>query len=647
MSKLQHALEAAAAGIPVFPCQPDARNPHGRLAPRGLHDATTDADTIKAWWEAEPEANIGGRIADAGYCVLDVDHKRGAAPGYSSLEALEAAEGEIDRSYTVDTPTGGLHIYLRAEGLRNSAGKLGKGLDVRASGGYVLLPGSTIEGVPYKVTDGCLAMPDMAADAPSWFVAKVGAAHGGDRAEVREIPDAPEVDVERARQFLRKREPAIEGNGGDAHTFETACRVRDFGLSMEQAVDVLLDEWNDTCDPPWDATDLQEKVRNAYAYSIADPKLKVDPTEAFTRVKPQPDSNKAPKGRHRFAPMSWGDIESMPPPRWLIDGMLPETGLSMLAGTYGAYKSFIALALALDLATGRDTLGVRPQEEELKPRTVLYVAGEGAFGLRQRIAAYCTRFEVQPHEMHHFNLVAASPRLMDYADLGDFVEQCEDIEPALLIIDTLARASVGADENSAGDMGVVMSRLEELKEGWGCNVLAVHHFGADKKGPRGSTTMAAAMDTVLFASREGASVSLSMHKQKDAEEWQRPRHYTAKATETPWGGSLTMHLISSVTSRKDLAQVADQQVDAAIGEKSRAEDDRLTTAAMEVLSATSETLGYGALAAAVADHLEESAAYVKDWLRGAVGKHRLKDVVIALDSRGRPTQFRKQEETEQ
>jgi len=149
------------AKIPIFPCKADKTpyTQHGHL------DATTDPRRINAWWNRYPNANPATPTGErSGFFVLDVDLE---AWGAGSLEALETAHGELPTTYTVKTGGGGLHYYFRLPErteIRNSAGKLGLGLDVRGEGGYVLLPTSTTEGT-YEVLEN-----HPMADAPAWLV---------------------------------------------------------------------------------------------------------------------------------------------------------------------------------------------------------------------------------------------------------------------------------------------------------------------------------------------------------------------------------------------------------------------------------------------------------------------------------------------
>lgn len=96
---------------------------------------------IKAWWERWPTANVGVPTGQSsGLLVLDVDARGG---GPQSLAALERENGPLPPTARSRTGGGGLHIFFRyptGEEVRNSAGLLGPGLDVRGKGGYVVVP---------------------------------------------------------------------------------------------------------------------------------------------------------------------------------------------------------------------------------------------------------------------------------------------------------------------------------------------------------------------------------------------------------------------------------------------------------------------------------------------------------------------------
>jgi hypothetical protein len=134
------ALAYAKRGAPVFPCEPGGKRP---LTYNGFWDATTETRRIMAWWSRWPAANVGvptGRRS--GLLVLDVDPRGG---GFESLAVLERKNGLLPTTARVRTGGGGVHVFFRypmGETIRNSAGALGTGLDVRGEGGYVVVPPS-------------------------------------------------------------------------------------------------------------------------------------------------------------------------------------------------------------------------------------------------------------------------------------------------------------------------------------------------------------------------------------------------------------------------------------------------------------------------------------------------------------------------
>ncbi|WP_394153373.1 bifunctional DNA primase/polymerase [Loktanella salsilacus] len=145
------ALAYAAKGYPVFPAMliGGAKKPlvkwgkgidgHADLTHRR---ATTDAETIKAWWARWPLAMIGMPTGKpSGVVVLDIDRKNGV-DGLANLRAAGVDPFTLSPVVSV-TPSGGLHVFMRYAGpLKNSAGLLAEGVDIRGDGGYIVLPPS-------------------------------------------------------------------------------------------------------------------------------------------------------------------------------------------------------------------------------------------------------------------------------------------------------------------------------------------------------------------------------------------------------------------------------------------------------------------------------------------------------------------------
>jgi hypothetical protein len=149
------ALTYARRGVPVFPCEPGAKRP---LTRNGHWDATTDPRVIERWWKRWPSANVGVPTGKkSGVAVLDVDVDDG---GPESLARLERVGVPVPKTARARTGGGGIHVffrYPRGTEIRNSAGLLGPGLDVRGEGGYVVVPPSRTRGLYRWVDTSALA----------------------------------------------------------------------------------------------------------------------------------------------------------------------------------------------------------------------------------------------------------------------------------------------------------------------------------------------------------------------------------------------------------------------------------------------------------------------------------------------------------
>lgn len=194
----------------------------------------------------------------------------------------------------------------------------------------------------------------------------------------------------------------------------------------------------------------------------------------------------------KFGPLSVMDVLSMPPQEFIVHGLLPKTGLAVWFGAPGSAKTFLAIDLAMSCASGYANWFGR----EIKPLTVVYVAGEGLGGLSNRLRAWvdsnCNPDSEITADIH---FVAHPPNLFE-GEAEKFVTAISALKPNLIIIDTLARSSVGADENSARDMGKVVSGCDALIQRLNCCVLLIHHAG--RAGwERGSTALRGASDVML------------------------------------------------------------------------------------------------------------------------------------------------------
>jgi hypothetical protein len=137
---IRHALMYAQRGWPVFPCKVRDKTP---LTAHGVKDASTDPATIRQWWTRWPIANIGVDCGGAGLVVIDVDARNGGIQTWRTFYL--AHRPGIPITVTSRTGGGGFHLFYQTPpgvDIRNTTSKLAQGVDVRAGGGYVILPPS-------------------------------------------------------------------------------------------------------------------------------------------------------------------------------------------------------------------------------------------------------------------------------------------------------------------------------------------------------------------------------------------------------------------------------------------------------------------------------------------------------------------------
>jgi hypothetical protein len=224
---LEAAVAYAGRGFPVFPCK--GKLP---LTEHGFHDASTDTEQVLTWWTHWPEANIGMPTgAASGFVVLDVDVQHGGA---GTLKELEGAQGKLPAAPEVLTGGGGKHVYFAHPGreIRNSAGKLGPGLDVRGDGGYVIAPPSVHgNGRAYKWLRELGAPPS----APTWLFEDAEKRQNGASAKVASV--IPEGQRRAAMLTI-------------------AGKLKRAGLNGDEILPTLR-ELNRRCRPPLDEQELE------------------------------------------------------------------------------------------------------------------------------------------------------------------------------------------------------------------------------------------------------------------------------------------------------------------------------------------------------------------------------------------------------
>jgi len=220
------------------------------------------------------------------------------------------------------------------------------------------------------------------------------------------------------------------------------------------------------------------------------------------------------KGRMRLVPV--GEMASDTScPDYLINKIMEANSTAQLYGASQSFKSFIALDMALCIATGRPWMG-----KVVKQGSVAVIAYEGEGALKRRVRAW----GIHNHEDMQ-NVPAAivgKPTGLASDESAEAIsETLKAMKPRLVVIDTLSKAMAGVSENSAEDMNAVIRRAETyFRDAFGCAVLFIHHTGHTNTGrARGSSALHAGIDTEFFVKRvEGELMSeIKSTKMKDGE----------------------------------------------------------------------------------------------------------------------------------
>ena len=192
-------------------------------------------------------------------------------------------------------------------------------------------------------------------------------------------------------------------------------------------------------------------------------------------------------------------LADLPKASWLLPPVLPEASLTVLFGPSGTYKSFMALDYALQVAQSGNAI---------------YTIYEGLSGYHQRIKAWAIH-----NRKHYGNLFVClgSLALMDTSEVSMFIEDARQLSPKLIVVDTLARAMTGSDENSSRDMGMFISACERVRLELNCCVLIVHHTGKTGLQERGSGALRGAADMMIKQSLDDDVIVVSCDKSKDSE----------------------------------------------------------------------------------------------------------------------------------
>jgi RecA-family ATPase len=210
-------------------------------------------------------------------------------------------------------------------------------------------------------------------------------------------------------------------------------------------------------------------------------------------------------------------INQLPVNKWIIQDIIPDNSTIILYGESGCGKTFVAIDISLHITNNM----MWNSNVLMKPGIVIYLAGEGIYGFSNRLNAWQSYYKQISPLFFIIPINNISIWMEDNINkliltLGIITEKMNKTI-SLIIVDTLARASYGLDENSSKDMGIFLRNFEIVKEKFSCSILYIHHQGKDSsKGMRGSSVLLGAIDTCINIYRTNDDkIIFKVEKQKD------------------------------------------------------------------------------------------------------------------------------------
>lgn len=205
-----------------------------------------------------------------------------------------------------------------------------------------------------------------------------------------------------------------------------------------------------------------------------------------------PDDNADDDAPYRPVFAAFNHWRNLPPPEYIVEGWVEDRALSAVIGPPGAGKSAVVLDMACSIA-----MGVPWQGKPTKRNRVLYIAGEGGTGAAMRVKAWEQEHNLDVGE--DLFMITEAVLVGAGADLwGWLADNVVENDIHLVIFDTLARMSLGLEENSSTDMGKAVSRFDRLRKEADTGVMVVHHTARGQTHGRGSTAILGALDSEVL-----------------------------------------------------------------------------------------------------------------------------------------------------
>ena len=491
-------------GFKVLPLKPNTKLPLRKNWP--VESLTDNEGTVGCYAVAANGefANFGVHPGASKHFVLDIDAKAGKR-GMESLHALEETHGMLPKTFTVKTPTGGLHKYFKGEA-RNTAGTVGVNLDTRGLNGYVVAPGSVIDGSAYEIIDD-----SEPADAPQWLL-------DATQPKAKATLERPAItvldlskNIEAAIGYLQIAPVCVDGQGGDAGLYRVFCEVRDWGVSKDVARDLVLEHFNPRCEPPWDIdteTDCKhfdDKLANAYNYAQNTLGAKTDEArmaEAVEDFKNVPLPGIPVEAEIVSLPLKSASAiigGKIPKRDWIIGGYLLGHFMSITGAPGGTGKSNFEILKALAVATGKPLLGSRVGIVRRGP-VVLYNCEDPLDELERRVEAFRRSLGLTLEDVKDLHLVSGRDHSLSVAEtdrngevvfnhtaINTLIATVKSVGAIVMSVDPLVRTH-WLNENDNMAMDKVTQAFQRVSSETGCALSIVHHTNKAALNTKGDSS---------------------------------------------------------------------------------------------------------------------------------------------------------------
>jgi len=251
--------------------------------------------------------------------------------------------------------------------------------------------------------------------------------------------------------------------------------------------------------------------------------------ERFARI-PVPEAEQDDGQSRTLRLLTLDEFVKQPQLAYHMRRLVPAGAIVVVFGAPKTGKTFAVCDLAMHAAHGMDWHGCKVTEQ----LRVVFLAGEGANGLRVRLRAW-----QRAHDRPEKPAFALFPEPFDLPEHDhEVIATLREFKPDLIVIDTLNAFFGTGDENSTQDMSLFVAAVRRLRDEFGCSVVIIHHTGVNETArERGSSVLRGAADVIVQVARDkwdSAVVGFQVIQARDLEPWDRPIALALEMVVTDW-----------------------------------------------------------------------------------------------------------------